>query len=142
MSLSRLNTWISFLEMRQKRFLIYLLIELAVIPAVLLLFKFTPEKKVAAAQAGFLFVGVPLLLVQREFLKYRSRVWLWFAGHLQFLFLFALPIFGLRVLNWQADFNSLAIFGVTGKTLHSFSNISFIWMLISSAWTYWSYRGK
>lgn len=117
-----------------------MLLELAVIPLVLLIFKITPDRKLAATQAGTLFVGLPLLLILREVLKFKSKDWIWFLGHAQFLVFFAFPILGLRLMNWDADFNTLSILGVSGQNLHRWSNISFMAMMASTVWAYWSLR--
>lgn len=126
--------------MRQKRFLIYLGLQLILIPVVLFLFQTNPDRKMAATQAGVLFVGVPLLMVLREVLKMKSKEKIWFLGHLQFLMLFAIPILGLRLLNWNADFSSLSVLGVSGPSLHRWSNLSFMLMMASNLWTW--YRSK
>jgi heme exporter protein D len=142
LSLSVLILWISFLEMRQKRFYIYLALELAVIPAVILIFKLNPERRVAALQAGTLFVGLPLVLILKEVFKYKSKEIVWFLSHGQFLLFFAIPILGLRVANWDADFSSLMFLGMSGKTLHGWSNKSFILMLLGTVYTLWKTNKK
>lgn len=126
--------------MRQKRFLVYLIVQGILIPVVMFLFQTNPDRKMAATQAGVLFVGVPLMMVLREVLKMKSKEKIWFLGHLQFLMLFAIPILGLRLLNWNADFSSLSVLGVSGQGLHRWSNLSFMLMMASNLWTW--YRSK
>lgn len=52
---------------------------------------------------------------------------------IQFLGLFALPIFSLRLLFWDSEFKDLSFFGLPGPLLHRLSNGSFLIMFIATA---------
>ncbi len=124
--------WNSFLEMRQKRFSFYMLSQALVIAAVVLLFKVIPDTKIASVCAGALFVFVPLVLMIIEWKLAGFTKKLWFVCVLQFWILFALPIFGLRIFNWDTSFADLSLFGVTGPQFHYWSNKSFMVMMAAS----------
>jgi hypothetical protein len=128
--------------MRQKRFWFYLLIQAAVILAVLLLFKVNADKKIAATEAGGLFVAVPVILMAFETLISGFRQRLWLFGVLQFWLLFALPIIGLRLLNWDVDFKDLQLLGISGPTLHFWSSKSYFLMMLITAWAGWKNRRR
>ena len=127
--------------MRQKRFLFYLLVQVLVIIAVTLLFKLNADIKIAAVEAGALFVVMPVVLMGFETLLTGFTRKLWLAGLLQFWLLFALPIIGLRLMNWDVDFKDLSFLGVPGPTLHFWSSKSYLLMMVATAWEAWrNYR--
>lgn len=122
--------------MRQKRFLAYLAIQAFVILSVVFIFKLNGDVKVASAQAGTLFVLLPVLLGGYEWKKYGLSRKSFYAGLLQFWIFFALPILGLRLFNWDVDFNELAFLGVPGPTLHQYANHSYLLMMALTLWNY------
>ncbi len=102
-----------------------------VIIVVILFFKFIPERKWAALCAGTLFLTGPLFVLITEF-----KVQLLFKsfstyGALFFLGLSAIPIFFLRITNWDQAFESLSLFGFSGPELHHISNYLFYFMLMT-----------
>ena len=116
-----------------------LLMLLIWIPCVMVLFKIIEERKVAAVFAGAGFLILPCLFLFFEFFskkKQRSRVLILFTG--LFLVFSALPIFLLRILNWNADFSQLSILGITADQMHKGSNYNYIVMVFAMA--YLSYR--
>jgi hypothetical protein len=135
------EAWSSFLDMGQNRFSIYLMLQAIVIAAVIVIFKVIPDRKIAATIAGVLFVTLPLGLMIYEWSKEKLAHRIWFAGVLQFWILFALPILGLRVFNWETDFSELSFLGVPGATMHAWSSKSYILMMIVTAFTRW-YSGR
>lgn len=105
-----------------------------VIVAVMGVFRALEDKQVAATVAGFLFVVVPLVLMILEYRRAGFQEKLWFAGVLQFWVLFALPILGIRLLNWGVPFEQLSVLGVPGPVLHQFSSKSYMVMMIITVW--------
>lgn len=118
--------------MRRNRFSVYLILQAVVIALVMVIFKVIADKKVAATVAGVLFVGLPLALMIYENKRAAWSEKIWYLGTLQFWILFALPILGLRIFNWNMDFSELSVLGVPGPLLHQWSSKSYmVWMLIT-----------
>jgi hypothetical protein len=130
--------------MRQKAFLFYLLIQFVVIGFVILFFKIIPDRQWAAFWAGMLFLVSPLLVAVDQFRRAKFRERLFFVGVLQFLLLFAVPILGLRLMNWGESFDQLSIFGLSGIILHKLSSKSYIIMMVLTfrAWLLSCSRGE
>ncbi|MBS1971168.1 MAG: hypothetical protein JSU04_12715 [Bdellovibrionales bacterium] len=122
--------------MRQKRFLAYLAGQAVVIIAVVFIFKLNSDVKLASVQAGTLFVLLPLILGILEYKKSKLARVGFFVGLLQFWVFFALPILGLRLLNWDVPFNELSFMGVPGTTLHQYANHSYMVMMALTLWSY------
>ena len=130
------NLWNTFLNMRQKRFLIYFLIQVLVIGVVIALFKLNSDVKLASVEAGALFFLWPLYFAVYELRKFGTERKSFFVGLIQFWLLFALPILGLRLMNWEAPFDDLSIFGVPGTLLHKYANTSYLLMMGLTLWNY------
>jgi hypothetical protein len=122
--------------MRRKIFLAYLAVQALVIMVVVALFKLNADVKIASVQAGTLFVILPVFLGGWEYKKAGLVRKSFFFGLLQFWVLFALPILGLRLLNWETPFNELSLLGVPGTTLHQFANQSYMLMMAFTLWNY------
>jgi hypothetical protein len=126
--------------MRRHPFLIYLVIEILTVISVVGIFRVIPDRQIAASFAGSLFVGAPLLMMIHQGAVNLKKNWLWYACALQFWLLFAVPILGLRVLNWDVPFYQLNILGFTGPQLHLWSSKSYMVFMIGTAWAYWKNR--
>ena len=126
--------WTSFLDMRRNAFLGYLMAQVLVILAVLVIFRLIPERQLAATAAGILFVLLPLVLMILEYRRAELQEMLWFVAVLQFWTVFALPILGMRLANWGVPFEQLSVFGIPGPVLHQFSSKSYIVMMAFTAW--------
>ncbi|MFZ4403017.1 MAG: hypothetical protein ACOYOK_02850 [Pseudobdellovibrionaceae bacterium] len=101
--------------------------------AVTALFKIIPERRWAATIAGALFIFWPLLLMYWEWIFYKKTQklsWLWLLSLLQFLILFAIPIFYTRVVHWNSEFQSLFIAGIPAESMHRYANKSYSIMLL------------
>lgn len=122
--------------MRQKRFLAYLAGQVAVITAVVFIFKLNSDVKIASVQAGTLFVLLPVVLGILEFRKAGFSRGSFYVGLLQFWIFFALPILGLRLLNWDVPFNELSFLGVPGTALHQYANHSYMVMVALTLWNF------
>lgn len=104
--------------------------------AVVFIFKLNSDVKLASVQAGTLFVLLPLILAALEFKRSGLSRKSFYLGLLQFWVLFAFPILGLRLLNWETPFNELSFLGVPGATLHQFANHSYLVMMALTLWNY------
>jgi hypothetical protein len=98
------------------------------IVVVIFLFKWIPERRVAAAIAGAGFVLIPIFLGWVEF-KSPDRSWVVFGSHVQFLVLFGLPVFFSRILFWNEDFGTFHFFGVPAPMWHRYSSWSYALIL-------------
>lgn len=132
--------------MKKLAYWVQLLILLLWIPCVMMLFRFIDEKRVAALFAGAGFLILPTLFLVHEALLRRSGK-AFSKLHsficLEFLIFSSLPIFLLRVLNWDADFSQLSIFGVSASFLHRFSNTNYMLLLLSAAFlTFKAWRNE
>lgn len=123
--------------MRRNAYLGYLFAELIVIIAVMFIFKFIPDRQIAATIAGCLFVGLPIVMMALEIRRKGFEETVWFVGVLQFWTLFALPILGLRIFNWGVPFDQLAFIGIPGPVLHLYSSKSYLVMMFATAWAWW-----
>ncbi len=106
------------------------------IAAILLIFKFITDRSVAAVVAGTGFVVWPILFLIHDF-RYTIKTktsWIHQLGCLQFLVLFAVPLFLLRVLNWGVPFSELSLIGIKAMTLHQYSNMSYLLMTLAIAY--------
>lgn len=122
--------------MRQKRFLLYFLIEILVIISVVFIFKLNSDTKMASVQAGVLFVLLPVFLGMMEWKKSGFSRKSFYIGLLQFWILFALPILGLRLLNWDTPFSELSVLGIQGTSLHQYANFSYLVVVAVTLWNY------
>lgn len=107
--------------------------EVIVIFLVMMIFRFIPDRQIAATVAGVLFVGLPVIMMALEYRRARFAESYWYLAVLQFWVLFALPILGLRLMNWGVPFDQLSVFGVPGPLLHQISSKSYIVMMIVTA---------
>lgn len=123
--------------MRRNAYLGYLLIQLMTIVFVMLFFKYIGDRQIAATAAGSLFVGIPLGMLFFELKRTGFKSRLWAIIVLQFWILFALPILGLRILNWGVPFEDLSFLGISGPMLHQWSSKSYMLMMASTLWAYW-----
>lgn len=96
-----------------------------------LFFKFIPDKKVASVCAGIGFVLWPALFLLKE-LKSPSPSKIYSFICIEFLLISALPIFLLRILNWESEFNQLSVFGIQASELHALSNFNYCILAIAA----------
>lgn len=123
--------------MRRNAFLIYLIVQVVVILLVTAIFKFIPDRQIAATIAGVLFVGIPDVLMLLEYRRAGFRHLIWFVAVFQFWVLFAIPILGLRIMNWGVPFEELSFLGIPGPVLHQWSSKSYMLMMAATVWEHW-----
>ena len=112
-----------------KKYLTQFFILFVWIVIVVLLFKFIPEKQVAAVIAGAGFILWPAFFIIAEIKNRKNWGHVFILGF--FLVTNALPIFFLRVLNWGVEFSELSLFGIPAQSLHSVSNILYFAVMAS-----------
>lgn len=112
-----------------KSLYILLGVELLTIPAVIIIFKLIADRKIAALVAACFFIIIPAVALWK--ITDTSKIFT--AAHWQFLVLFALPIFILRITHWSQEFDTIEFMGVAAASLHKYSNISFGVMLAGAA---------
>lgn len=123
--------------MRRNAFLGYLVAELLVILMVMALFRGIGDRQIAATLAGTLFVILPVVMMAWEYRRAGLQEMLWFVVVLQFWTLFAVPILGMRLLNWGIPFEQLSFLGIAGPVLHQWSSKSYTVMMAVTAWGWW-----
>jgi hypothetical protein len=102
------------------------------------LFRFISDRRIAATIAGIGFIILPMYLIFSE-TKLNRKNWFVILTSVVFLFFSALPIFYLRVFNWEADFKDLNFLGIPSDFLHKTSNKLYLLMLISVLGSYFLY---
>lgn len=96
-----------------------------------LLFTLIHEKRIAGVIAGIGFIFIPTLFIFSE-LKQIKKNYLHMSALCLFLIGSALPIFFLRVLNWDVAFSELSLLGASSEKLHNLSNVLYGFMLLSA----------
>ena len=117
-------------KLRHNPYFKYLFLQILMLPTIIAIFKYIPDRKIAALFAGSLFIAICLGTFRSEFLRTRFNAkFFWWSG-LQFFILFALPIVLLRLFYWEQAFGEIAIGPLRASALHELSNKSYlIWML-------------
>ncbi len=122
--------------MKQSKFLnvnaIYLLISLSIIPIIILIFKNIHPKNLAALFAGSVFIFTGFIVLFLEFKNNRKKIFSSFSfwGALGFLLFFSLPMFSVRILNYDIDFENLTILFMPAPQFHKVSNYGFMLMVL------------
>lgn len=118
--------------MRLKTVWMDLISLILLIPVVIALFRFVPDRQVAATVAGVLFVGVPAGLMVRRLRRPLLGPWangLWWGGVVGFWLLFAWPILTTRLSGWGIPFEDLVIFGGPAPVWHAYANRAYMVMM-------------
>ncbi|MBC7741397.1 MAG: hypothetical protein H7061_04315 [Bdellovibrionaceae bacterium] len=106
--------------------------------SVIIIFRSIEDKQIAAVIAGAGFVIWPLYFLFLEIRSIqKSRIHI--IALSAFLILAALPIFILRLTHWGADFKSLSLLGIQATTLHQFSNVIYLVVMISCFYHSWKW---
>ena len=96
------------------------------------LFIFIADKRIAGVIAAIGFFLIPIIMIETERRKPGKKSPLQIAqmgSALAFLFFASLPIFFLRVLNWNTEFSQLQLFGIPADSIHAFSNFLYSVMI-------------
>lgn len=97
---------------------------------VIVFFKFIPDKQIAALLASLGFIVWPCVFIWLE-LKSPKPEKFHVAALALFLIAAAVPIFFLRVLNWNVDFSTLTLMGLPAVELHKTSNFFYLVVMVS-----------
>ena len=128
--------------MRPQKYLYDFVIQIALIVVVVALFRTNPDKLHASFWAAALFVLMPLSMLSREWIFYRFTNKVWWASVLQFWLFFAVPIFVLRILHPRTSLDEVSVGFMPVSFWHQASNISYLFMMSATLWSYWNYRKK
>ncbi|MES2801741.1 MAG: hypothetical protein V4654_04570 [Bdellovibrionota bacterium] len=124
---------IGWVKLFKQIFTVELLVLLLWIPCVIFIFKTIQDRKIAGlvAGAGFLLIPVFNIFLERKSLASSSSRLARVLASGAFFLLSAMPIFLFRVFNWEKSLEDISIFGIlSGRELHSLSNILFIAMIV------------
>lgn len=105
------------------------------------LFTLIKEKQIAGIIAGSGFILLPTLFIYSEIRSNKINIFHLLTLSL-FVFVSALPIFFLRVLNWGVDFKELGLLGISSEQLHLLSNILYSFMFLSAIYCHVQSRAK
>ncbi len=103
------------------------------IPVVVFIFRFISDRHVAALITGIGFILLPTAVLFHENWGNSRRARVTKLSCVQFLILFAWPIFLLRVFNWETEFNDILFLGVSPAILHQYSSWSYFLMVLAVA---------
>lgn len=111
------------------RYVRYLVLQILVLPIVIGLFRFLPDKKTASVFASVVFIAVCVICFAYEFKRVGFRSMPFWLSGLQFFLFFAIPIFSLRLVYWNHEFADIITWGFRIQALHSAANLSYmVWM--------------
>jgi hypothetical protein len=118
--------------MLKNRFRIYIFVQALVVVGVLFCFRVIPDKKWASVVASNLFLWSSMGVLYAEAWVFKTdRKPLVLLGTGIFIVLFIVPVMVMRLSHWDLDFNEIAIAGISGKSMHQFSNYGFMLMLVT-----------
>ncbi len=111
-----------------KKWLLFLIVELATIGIVIFLFM-NLDKQIAGLVAGFLFgllgLFIGFVLLSNRTLKSFTFWWLFV-----YLFYSVIPMVFNRLNSWGADFSEVKIWGMDGPEFHKVSERIYLVLLI------------
>lgn len=117
--------------MTVKKWLVLLLVEMALIGIVIFLFM-NLDKQIAGLVAGFLF-GLLGLFIGFVLLSHRTIKSFTFWWLFVYLFYSVIPMVFNRLNSWGADFSEVKIWGMEGPEFHKVSERIYLVLLISTA---------
>jgi hypothetical protein len=115
---------------RIKTYAYYFLVQIVVVFCVIMSFKLIHPKEFASLFAGSSFVIGCFVVLYAEWLRFHHLKSLTSIATMLFLFLFAIPIFGVRLLNYGIPFDQLKVWGIPSPMMHGLSNYGFILMVL------------
>jgi hypothetical protein len=115
----------------------FLIAEILVIFAVSVIFKLVPDKLVAGAVAGTIFVLIGIWIVTSGFRNSFVRKSPTFVLGCVHLFVVALPMMITRLMNYAAKFEDVRILGMPGPMFHHLSTVVYFLMMIATAFDWW-----
>jgi hypothetical protein len=115
---------------KRNRFRNYISLEAVVIFLVLLTFRVVPDKKLASVITSIFFIGssVGIMIWEMKYPGYKKRISFW--GCAGFLLLSAIPIFLMRILNWNLSFEEIQFAGISGAEMHKLSTYVFFLLMV------------
>lgn len=119
-----------------------LVMEITVVVLVTITFRAIENRLVAGAIAGGMFIALGVFIVGfavkwRAFLR-TATFWL---GCMH-LFLVALPMVVIRLLNAEGQFSQDRIWGLSGPLFHRVSTGLYLTLMISTAFDWWRVKNR
>lgn len=109
-----------------------LIAELAVIAAVMAIFRIIPTRLYAGAVAGTLFVALGAWIVVSGVRDRRVRRSASFALGAVHLFVISLPMMIVRFLNASSAFADVKIYGLAGPAFHQLSSVVYLLLILAT----------
>lgn len=97
--------------------------------AVVLIFRWIEDRRLAGLTAACLFLEIGLVVTFLEYRWGRALGSLAFWSALIFLLGSVVPVVGLRLTFWETPFDEIQWMGITGSQLHRISNFTYISMI-------------
>lgn len=117
----------------KNRYVLFLIAELLVIALVPAIFRWIEPRLVAGMVAGSVFVALGLLIFISGLLRPEVRRSYSFVMGCVHLFVVALPMVTIRLLNSQSAFEDVRIWGLSGPVFHKLSTWVFMILLLATA---------
>lgn len=114
----------------KKKFLLFLILEVAVTLSVIIIFKTIDNRNFAGLFAGSLFTGLgAYILLELLRTKTPFRFFSFYAVSIH-LFLGALPLIFTRIFNWGTAHADLMIFGMEAPLFHKIAEKIFMILML------------
>lgn len=108
-----------------------LLILILWIPCVVVIFNFVEDRKIAGVVAGLGFLLIPMNNLYREKSKITNNSLIRVGVSAIFFLISAVPIFLLRIFNWEKNLEEISVFGIiSGRQMHSLSTYLYLLMIV------------
>ncbi len=122
--------------MRRKKYLYDFLVQVLLIFGVTYLFKMNPNTLQASFWASAMFVLMPISMMSREWILFKFANRPWWGAVLQFWFLFALPLFVLRIKYSHTSFSEVSVGPIPAQLWHQASSFSYLFLMAVTVWSW------
>lgn len=116
--------------MKSRQYLSFLIVEILVIFAVGGIFQLIANRLYAGMVAGSIFVSLGVWIVLGG-VRSSKKGWSLFVG-LVHLFLIAIPMLSIRLLNASAEFQDVKIWGLPGPVFHKLSTWVYMVLIVAT----------
>lgn len=122
--------------MLRKKFLTFLFLEVATTLLVILIFRYTPSRNVAGVMAGSLFISVGAYIVFNLKAKSARFKTFTFPAALVHLFVTAIPLLTVRLMNWGTPHAELSVWGLPAPTFHMLAEKIFLILMLCTVFDF------
>ncbi|MCB0385228.1 MAG: hypothetical protein KDD43_07530 [Bdellovibrionales bacterium] len=118
--------------MRRRNFVLFFVLEIFSTALAVLLFKTLEDPRWAGVFAGigFFVTGLVIVFVSWKWTEKWTLPTFWLA-HIH-VWVITIPIFLIRIANWETPFNDLVIFGLGGALFHRLSEIIYGLLILAT----------